>query len=29
FGIKVQGKEVKCRSRGDEHCVFTITNRSA
>ncbi|HTY15154.1 MAG TPA: V4R domain-containing protein [Methanoregulaceae archaeon] len=27
FGIKVQGKEIKCRSKGDEHCVFTITNR--
>jgi uncharacterized protein len=27
FGIKVQGREVKCRSKGDEHCVFTITNK--
>jgi predicted hydrocarbon binding protein len=27
FGIKAQGKEIKCRSKGDEHCVFTITNR--
>jgi predicted hydrocarbon binding protein len=27
FGIKVQGKEIKCRSKGDEHCVFTITNK--
>jgi hypothetical protein len=29
FGIKVQGKEIKCRSKGDEHCVFTITNKPA
>ena len=27
FGIKVQGREVKCRSKGDEYCVFTITNK--
>ena len=27
FGIKVQGREVKCRSKGDEHCVFEIKNR--
>ena len=27
FGIKVQAKEIKCRSKGDEHCVFTITNK--
>jgi len=27
FGIKVQGKEIKCRSKGDEHCVFAITNK--
>jgi hypothetical protein len=27
FGIRVQGREVKCRSKGDEHCVFTITNK--
>ncbi len=27
FGIKVQGRETQCRSKGDEHCVFTITNR--
>lgn len=27
FGIKVQGREIKCRSKGDEHCVFTITNK--
>jgi len=27
FGIKVQGREVMCRSKGDEHCVFTITNK--
>jgi uncharacterized protein len=27
FGIKVQAKEIKCKSKGDEHCVFTITNR--
>lgn len=29
FGIRVQGKEIKCRSKGDEHCVFTITNKPA
>jgi len=27
FGIKVQGREVKCRSKGDEHCIFSITNK--
>jgi predicted hydrocarbon binding protein len=27
FGIKVLAKEIKCRSKGDEHCVFTITNK--
>ena len=27
FGIKVQAKEIKCKSKGDEHCVFTITNK--
>ena len=27
YGIKVQAKEVKCRSKGDEHCVFKIQNR--
>jgi len=27
FTIKVQGKEIKCRSKGDEHCVFAITNK--
>ena len=27
FGIKVHAKEIKCRSKGDEHCVFTITNK--
>jgi len=27
FGIKVQAKEIKCRSKGDEHCVFQIKNR--
>jgi hypothetical protein len=29
FGIKVQAKEIKCKSKGDEHCVFTITNKPA
>jgi uncharacterized protein len=29
FGIKVQGREIACRSKGDEHCVFTITNKPA
>jgi len=28
FGIKVQCRETKCRSKGDEHCVFQIKNRS-
>jgi len=28
FGIRVQGREIKCRSKGDEHCVFTITNKA-
>jgi predicted hydrocarbon binding protein len=27
FGIKVQAKEIKCKSKGDEHCVFSITNK--
>ena len=27
FGIKVQAKEIKCKSKGDEHCVFAITNK--
>jgi len=27
FGIKVRGREIKCRSKGDEHCVFEIKNR--
>jgi predicted hydrocarbon binding protein len=27
FGIKVRGREIKCRSKGDPHCVFEITNR--
>ncbi|OPX67357.1 MAG: V4R domain protein [Methanoregulaceae archaeon PtaB.Bin056] len=27
FGIKVQGREVSCRSKGDNHCVFQIKNR--
>jgi predicted hydrocarbon binding protein len=27
FGIKVQAKEILCKSKGDENCVFTITNR--
>jgi uncharacterized protein len=27
FGIRVQGREIKCRSKGDECCVFTITNK--
>lgn len=27
FGIKVQGREIKCRSKGDEHCIFSITNK--
>jgi hypothetical protein len=26
FGIRVQAKEIKCKSKGDEHCVFSITN---
>jgi len=27
FGIRVQAKEIKCKSKGDENCVFTVTNR--
>jgi predicted hydrocarbon binding protein len=27
FGIKVRGREIKCRAKGDPHCVFEITNR--
>jgi predicted hydrocarbon binding protein len=27
FGIKVRGREIKCRSKGDAQCVFEITNR--
>ncbi len=27
FGIRVDAKEVKCKSKGDENCVFTITNK--
>jgi predicted hydrocarbon binding protein len=27
FGIRVQAKEIKCKSKGDEHCVFAITNK--
>jgi len=29
FGIKVQCREIKCRSKGDEYCVFTVTNKAA
>jgi len=28
FGIRVRGREVRCRSKGDEHCVFEIRNRT-
>jgi predicted hydrocarbon binding protein len=28
FGIKVRGREVACRSQGDAHCIFEITNRT-
>jgi hypothetical protein len=28
FGIKVRGREIMCRSKGDPHCVFEIRNRS-
>jgi predicted hydrocarbon binding protein len=28
FGISVQAKEVRCKARGDEHCIFTITNKT-
>jgi hypothetical protein len=28
FGIKVQCREIKCRSKGDEFCVFTVTNKA-
>jgi uncharacterized protein len=27
FGIRVDAKEIKCKSKGDENCIFTITNR--
>ena len=27
FGIRVQAKEVRCKSKGDDHCVFSITNK--
>ena len=27
FGIKVRGKEISCRSKGDTYCVFEIKNR--
>jgi uncharacterized protein len=27
YGIKVQAKEIKCKSKGDEHCVFAITHK--
>ena len=27
FGIRVQAKELRCKSKGDEHCVFSITNK--
>ncbi|MDD1681837.1 MAG: 4-vinyl reductase, partial [Methanoregula sp.] len=27
FGIRVDAKEIKCKSKGDEHCVFTITGK--
>jgi predicted hydrocarbon binding protein len=28
FGIKVRGKEIQCRSKGDDHCIFEIKNRT-
>ncbi|MDI9632457.1 MAG: 4-vinyl reductase [Methanolinea sp.] len=27
FGVKVQAREVMCRSRGDPHCVFQVKDR--
>jgi predicted hydrocarbon binding protein len=27
FGIRVQGREIRCRSKGDENCIFSITNQ--
>jgi predicted hydrocarbon binding protein len=27
FGTRVQAKETRCKSKGDEHCVFTIMNK--
>ncbi len=27
FGIRVDAKEIKCKSKGDENCVFSITNK--
>jgi hypothetical protein len=28
FGKKVQGREIMCSSKGDQYCVFTITNKT-
>lgn len=27
YNIRVDAKEIKCRSKGDEHCVFQVRNR--
>jgi len=28
FGVTVQGKEIRCRSKGDPECVFVVTNKT-
>jgi predicted hydrocarbon binding protein len=27
YGVKVQGKEVKCQSKGDQYCEFTVKDK--
>jgi len=28
FNVRVQGKEIKCKSKGDPYCEFTVTNKT-
>ena len=28
FNVHVQGKEMKCKSKGDEYCEFIVTNKT-
>ncbi|MCX6699745.1 MAG: 4-vinyl reductase [Methanomicrobiales archaeon] len=28
FNVRVQGKEIKCKSKGDQYCEFTVTNKT-